>query len=631
MPRPFSSGNWSFSSFTCTNQSDELYLVATGGNPGLATGTNNSALILTTVAGPCNNLFSTVFNINEITTVATEYALAGFSTTYQNLGSSTTNSIGLTNAFKTVTNLVNLSTGAALISTPAYSAPPANTTPDVYHGIVPYDTINTLADVIATCVNTTSGSSSACQSLFSITGGSLALPIGQHGVVGPTASNTADAALYIAHNPGLPAASNYNNTNLANLYALVTSSAPFTPYLGAAPTTDYALTLNFIGGGLGGVKTTSTVGAQSLKIDQQGNIWIPNGRHPGIIELSNLGVPLSPNTYVNTTTGAPILPLGGFTGGGSTEPRYVAIDQSGNAWVSDGANCLTEFSPAGAALSPSTGFTGPCAGAPSPAYGVSVDGANQVWIAGQNPPFISAANSSTGAIATGNFPITTGFDVLTGWTGPDQAGHTWYIDEGNGSFGEFTETGTLVQNSGTLLSGTDYYAAFGPDTGEQGTGLAVWSVESDIDSIQPFDVTGSNDTTFLPGQYLINTITGPGADAMDGNARVYITNNGDLSEGVPPNVTVLLSNGTQVSSEATGYAGGSVLTALDIPTDLAVDQSGNVWVLNTNDANSTGSGTPGYIGNGTNSSNVTEFVGLAAPVNPVFSLDAKNGTYATLP
>ena len=639
-----SGGNWGFSvalgnSFTCANSADELYLVATNGNPGLAPGTSNPALIQTSVAGPCSAPFSSTIDIDEVTTVATEFALAGFSTSYLNLGTSATNTTGLINAFATVPNLVNLSTssvtqgsygsvaeGNAWAVAPAYINPPSNTTADVYEGIVPYDTINTLADVLATCVNTASGSSSACSSLFAITGGSQAWPVGDNGVTGPSpVTNTADAALYIAHNPGLPASTNFETNNVANLYALINSDAPFTPYLAAAPASDYALALNFTGGGLGGILTPSLSASTHIAIDQAGNIWVPNKNHGGLFELSNTGAPISPTTTVNTVTGS-LMQLGGFQGGGLVKPEVAAIDQNGNVWVGDGTNCLTEYNPGAevpGSFNASAPFTAVCAGHGA-AIGTSIDGNNQIWVAGTN--YVSAATSS-GALATGSFPITTGFSDLVGWIGADYANNTWYIDGGNGSFGDFNSTGALQGNStANKFTAPGIYSAFGTDTGAGGCGSACLSffvLEPGTNALQPIN---TNSYSSIPGSYLEITMQSPEGFAVDGNGRWYIASEGNST--VPANVTVLTTNGTPTSPDFDGYQGGTAFTALQEPTGIAIDQSGNVWVLNTSNAEF---GYGLYDGDGENSANVTEFVGLGAPVNPVLSLDAKNQTYGTKP
>jgi hypothetical protein len=643
-----SNGNFTFSAandnaFTCANGADELYLVANGGNPGLTAGTNNGALILTSVAGPCNSVFGNgTFNIDEVTTVATEFALAGFSTTYQNVGTSPTNTTGLINAFATVNNMVNLTTGPvsqaasvafcpsgstgsvasgnALCVTPAYATPPANTTPDLFHGIVPYDTINTLADVLATCVNTTGGSSSQCSSLFAITGGSMADPVGENGVTGPVAINTADAALYIAHNPGLPAFSNFQNNNLTNLYDLIAGQTPFLPILGEAPTADYTLTLNFVGGGLGGINTKTYTQSSYIAIDANGDVWVPNFHKGGLIELSNLGAPISPTTTVTLSgTYTPIL-LGGYTGGGSTVATGLAIDQNGNAWVGDSSNCLTEYIP-GTGYNPSAPFTAVCGGNSGP-LGVSVDASNQVWLMGVT--YVSAATNA-GAILSASFPYTSTIHSLTGFSGPDEAGHTFFIDGGNGSYQAFDSNGTYDAGSSTLLASPSNYAAFGVDTGSGGCGstcLSLWIPEGDI--LQPIN---TNTFSSVPQSYSPTTMPSASGIAVDGADRVYIASEPNGEGTIPDNVTVLLkSAGNAISPYATGYTGGSALTQLDAVAGDAVDQSGNVWVLNTNDyLNDSTESSQGYKGNGVNSSNVTEFVGLANPSNPVFSSAAKIG------
>ena len=56
--------------YTCPSSTAEVYLVATGGNPGLTSGTNNAALSLMATLGPCGDLSSSTYIvINELTTV----------------------------------------------------------------------------------------------------------------------------------------------------------------------------------------------------------------------------------------------------------------------------------------------------------------------------------------------------------------------------------------------------------------------------------------------------------------------------------------------------------------------------------------------------------------------------------
>ncbi len=173
--------------YTCPSSKSQLYLVAKGGDPGLAAGTNNAASVLMAALGPCSlhggqltldpNLF---ISINEVTTVASVYSLAPFmGGDATHLGASSTTAVGLANSFALVNNLVNTTTGEALSATP------------LGNGVAPQATLNTLANVLAACVNST-GVGSPCSALFG-----TATPVG-----GSTPTDTVQAIYNIARQPG---------------------------------------------------------------------------------------------------------------------------------------------------------------------------------------------------------------------------------------------------------------------------------------------------------------------------------------------------------------------------------------------------------------------------------------------
>jgi hypothetical protein len=109
--------------YTCPagNTSAPLYIVAGGGNPGLAAGTNNASLSLATALGPCAALgTSAIITINEVTTATAAIAFShNYSPSANSFISPTTTigQTGLLNAFNTANLLVNSSTGAAVTST----------------------------------------------------------------------------------------------------------------------------------------------------------------------------------------------------------------------------------------------------------------------------------------------------------------------------------------------------------------------------------------------------------------------------------------------------------------------------------------------------------------------------------
>ena len=205
-----SNGNFSVTGDYSCMPNGQVYLYALGGNPGSGA---NSAAGLMAVLGNCpgtGNFSSAVpyVVVNEVSTVAAAYAMAAFATDATGVWSTGTllAQTGITNAFANAANLADLSTGAALTTTPV-----GNLT-------VPQAEINTLANILAACVNSTGAGSSACSVLLNNaqSGGSS----------GTVPSDTATAAINIANHPG---------SNVASLYALASAPPPFSPSLTSQP------------------------------------------------------------------------------------------------------------------------------------------------------------------------------------------------------------------------------------------------------------------------------------------------------------------------------------------------------------------------------------------------------------
>ena len=338
--------------YTCPANA-QVYLTATGGNPGLTAGTNNAALAMMTALGPCSALSaSTYISVNELTTVASVWSLARFVSDVPQLGTSATNVAGLTNAFAAVNQVVNTSTGTM----PGPGLPSA--------AMLPTTRLNTLADILSACINTAggvAGDGSPCGTLLA-----AATPAG-----GAAPTNTLAAAALIARNPG---------NQVGTLFALSTANAPFQPTLTSAPN-NFLVGISYSGGGL------AAPGA--LAIDPTGNVWLANTLASTITELAPSGAALSPASgYTGGGLNLPIAlaadtsgtiwianqgtstisrlsaqgtPLAGtpYTGGGLNTPSSISLDTTGNAWVTNRTtSSVSEFSPAGAALSPANGYTG---------------------------------------------------------------------------------------------------------------------------------------------------------------------------------------------------------------------------------------------------------------------------------
>jgi hypothetical protein len=206
------SGNFSLNSkYTCPGSPANVYLVATGGNPGLTAGTNNTAITMMAALGLCSSLNSSTFVfVDEVTTIGSVAALySPYMTSAVNLGfNSATDAAAFATAFSNVAEYTNTATGSA----PGPSLP---------GGMYASSTeINTLGNILAPCINSAggvAGDSSACGNLFNLT---------KSGSVAPT--NTVGAILNILNNP---------TQNASSLFALGGAITPFQPALTTTPST----------------------------------------------------------------------------------------------------------------------------------------------------------------------------------------------------------------------------------------------------------------------------------------------------------------------------------------------------------------------------------------------------------
>ena len=255
--------------YTCPTSNTLVYLVASGGNPGLTAGTNNSAIVLLAALGQCGSLGSLPFvTINEVTTVASIYALAQYSNVNGNIGSVSSGDTGIANAFGNVKNMVNIGTGAALTVTGGGKA-------------VPQTTINTLADILVPCINSSGPGSTSCSSLFSAI------------VCCTTPATVLNAALDMALNP---------LSNVNTLFGLASANAAFQPTLGSAPH-DWEV---IVGGG-----------AQN-NCGYSGSGYLVNGAV----------------SYSGSQTGRIYLALGNTTCAGQAKPKGTAsLRKAGTAFV----------------------------------------------------------------------------------------------------------------------------------------------------------------------------------------------------------------------------------------------------------------------------------------------------------
>lgn len=523
----------------------QVYLYALGGNPGA--GVNLGAGLLAAL-GNCpssGSFFAAVpfISVNEVTTVAAAYAMAGFATDATHVSSSGTPlaKIGIANAFANAANLADISTGTAFTTTPAGN------------GAVNNALINFLANVLAACINSNGPGSTPCSTLFS---NSLS-----GGTSGTTPTDTATAIINIAHNPG---------ANIAALFNVPTATSPFAPSLDAAPN-DLAIFLKY---NFPGITTQS---ALTIAIDGSGNAWIPNDFTNSIVELSSNGSVISPGGgYANgqlsdpssvavddsgnawvaninsksvtklSSSGTVLSPPSGFTGGGLDNPLGIAIDGAGNAWIANDANAsvasVTKLSSTGAAISPDSGFTG---GGLSHPFGIAIDSAGSAWIANISNNSVSKFSNAGVAISPPTGFTGGGLDATFG-IAIDNSGSAWIANGNSGNdFNRITKLSNdgVPQSLGFTGGGLNFPIAIAVD----GSGSA-W-IANGANSISRFSNSGvpiSPSTGYNLGSHTLNAI------AVDGSGSVWVTTDAAVAVFIGAATPVVTPIATAVKNNSLG-------------------------------------------------------------------------------
>lgn len=191
-------------SYAACPASTQIYAVALGGSPGNAAG-SNAAIAFGASLGVCGSLPSvTTIHLNELTTVAFASAFTPYIDGPFDVGAASNQSGALSDAAAAAATLVSPFTGTA------------NTA--LATSVIPTATINTFADILASCAGTSSLSSTGCTALFA------AAPEVQTSTA-PT--DTFTAAVDIARNRA---------TKVATLFALKPGNPPYLPALATAPT-----------------------------------------------------------------------------------------------------------------------------------------------------------------------------------------------------------------------------------------------------------------------------------------------------------------------------------------------------------------------------------------------------------
>jgi len=500
---------------TCPASNPLVYLVASGGNPGLSGTVNNTDIVLMAVLGTCSSLTtSTYVVINELTTMLDVTALAPFMTDALHIGESPTNPVAIAGAMREVSSLGSLSSGG-------FSG-----------NDLSLDTLQlefyTQADILAACVNTSGGASgdgTPCGKLLQMTG----------------AADTATAALEMAQAP---------TNNAAGLYGLIVAGAPFQPYFSALPS-DLAVTVGYP------LPFDIYSGSRELAaLDSNGHVWVYYGGY-------------TYNSAVNASTDAAgmivvydsnlnqLFTVASGTGG-LYYPADLSADASGHVFAVNANNTISEFNSTGGAISPSGGWsTGVTASFTATGSGIGyqtnanqvgkarIDALGNIWgtVPYGNSSCYYELNSGGTAITPSN---TTNFcTTLTALTDivPDGSGNAWGF--GYNAIAQVNSSGALAVTA-TPSQGCLYPSELGNSS------------------------TQDQETSAILYDHAHNQLWGysqVGAGAITDSGTAVFCNNGATT--MP--VIVPYSNVTGVGNP---YTGGYLTI-----NQGALDGGGNLWFL----------------------------------------------------
>ncbi len=569
-------GNGEFTisdNYSCT-PGTLLYAVLTGGGPP-GSASSNKAVMLLSAIGDCAQLGSArAVVINALTTVAGVAALQQFvaldpSSGVPLIGTSAANVTGLANAFALASTLASPFTGAVAASTSDRTLPTAK--------------LNTLADLLASCADSTAPGFSDC--LASL--GRAAAP------GGVAASNTLQEALFVLQNPGMQP---------ANLVSGLLAQSPFQPML-TAPPNDWTLPVTLTGGNL--------VQPGNLVIDGSGNAVVFN------CAVSCVASATAPDNIVEfSPTGSVLTPQGGLAGPAIHNVSGMAIDTQSTLWTAnDGATATGNGNTADSIGkiplgNPDSASTFPTSAPPTSfpvaelanPFGLVLDPVGNLYISNPHNGFVEYIFNQTIWIAGNtlvNGPSSAPYGIaLRPILDPGGTGELFVASPGHilrFNARELSDVGPgALEYAGEFNYG-DVNAPVAVAIGASGW---VWYVNSGSSTVAALD---NNENRI--GDPISSEAFGSLAGlAIDGNGHTWVPS---CNSSCPGNITgnqhfdALVEIGL-----APGGTGLAVLTpeygyqpaGLSHPAAIAIDGSGNIWITNA--------GQP----------SVTLLVGAAAPV-----------------
>jgi hypothetical protein len=552
------SGDFNLPSYTCPVGNPQTYITASGGDAGSGT---NSAIALMAALGPCNSLStSTHITVNELTTAAAQWALAQFfDSTGHTIGAPSSNAGGLRNAYTGFANLAGLNGSNFSVSgNPSTFLPTGGSCPGPSNcdGL---ERLNTLANIMAGCIESSGSSSSACVKLMCDATPGLTYTTSCSGT--PTISDTMGAAHLIVTNPA---------NNVSALFGLAAVSTPFSPVLGAAPD-GWEIALNFAPAG------AAFSLPQSIALDASGNVFVANsnGNHgPDLGSVSELTV------ASGYAAGLNLAPAGAVF----DEPTSLALDGSGDVFVANGGTNgdFGSVSELTVGSSYATGLNFAPTGTFRFPISIALDTSGNVFMANATGDNVSELTAASGYTTGLKFaPPGASFDFPQSLA-LDGSGNVFVANTDGDSVSELTAGSSYATGLNFAASG----ASFNAPASIALDGTSNVFVGNEGGNSMSELTAASSYATGLEFASAGASFNEPVSIALDGAGNVFAANaNGES-----------VSELTAASSYGTGLNFAPAGAGFSVPSSIAVDGAGNVFVADR-------------VGD-----SVSEILGLAQPV-----------------
>lgn len=538
-------GNFSLPPYTCPQSDTPVYLLGIGGDPGLGPGVNNPSAVLGAGLGECANAQKSFVILNEVTTVGLAFTLSHFFST--TLGGTNAANDSFGGPSTTVNGQIQYSAGIqrgnnytipSIIET-AVGAPTQNS-PGI---TIEAAKINTIANILAACVNSTGAQNSTetktnCGKLFEYTQtGTATRP-----------SDTLQAAVQIALHP---------TTQVANLYSLGQTTPPFAGL--AAQPNDWSIGVSYTSSSLGLSVNTGTL--STLDIDSAGRIWFP----------SNASGHVGAAFFDPTTQSF----SGPYNTTGLVFPQQVAIDANGYAWYNDMASSTV---PGYLVTAPATTQKFSLASTTSTAVAIAADDSVDVGVsAGVRYQLgMISANRSSYSLLSGvrlAFPtqslasdISNGIgDATTDATTAEMNDYNVVGNRATLVVSDFDDAGQIIYTGNDKIAVRSFISGAGSNDG-----LCIYSLAACYD----FAGSPTNSDQGL---------------AIDGGKQLWVaeSGNGGVLQ-VPVTNAAGTAGAVYVDSTNSDIPANELLHGLDnggtatMPYGIGVDVVGNVWVTNAN-------------------------------------------------